>query len=824
MKQCLFRSLYARTCAADTLKRYCIAKQLVAAKQSMLLKNAAAIKILLARRRAQFYRRWYNRLVGRSVRVMQYACIRAVAQQRVTFRIASSSLARFVIARVARSRHARLPPAVALLSLSLSRKSCCVKYLSLRAQMRATVVLNAAAARSRTRIVWIHQMQAARVFAQRIRAVVPRMSHRNAVASTRLQAITRCFYYSRAHSRVLKLRFSASESLGARVKRSVANRKFVGQFKDLVEADKKQAEKAAADLERNRVVSAAAAARAFNRSLEQKRSSVAVLPDDCGEYADFASVPVPLQGSVSEMQALLIPGLYFDGSILDPSSPCLRRTYARWIVSVNNFHNTDADLYVRLAESGTSEPAFTDVLPDDPDFDVIQGLAEAGLIESTLLDPNGPTEFHPNSVLTRETLVIMKASIDARGELPAKTVADVQRMWRFKDAAAMPQLLIDSLAYDYDLAERSVVSRSLPRSLLFLKDKHVSNVEALVSCWFIGIGRGRNGPSCGIDSKSRAPRRERDIRREEEERKQKEEEERARKEQEEQRRKEEERRAAEAAAAAAAAAAEVAAAAAAAEAAAADAFRRQALEAAARRAAPVLSPPNPTPTHAGRSPSPLSRDAVSITMNPTVTSQRRPSVSADAESISSAPKKEEAASAGGGFFKKFGTMSAQGISRGFSSVKSIFGGGGSKDTTPAPSPVVPIMSPGGGRRPSQDVSQQRRPSVVVGSFMMPLEEQHTRYHQLLERALAEDLTDINRFKVMTSAGHDREGRPVLWITGRHVPADRGAELLERLFYLFISHVDRLSHRPYVVCLLGSEVKDSNILTTTWMDKVRLCDA
>ena len=43
--------------------------------------------------------------------------------------------------------------------------------------------------------------------------------------------------------------------------------------------------------------------------------------------------------------------------------------------------------------------------------------------------------------------------------------------------------------------------------------------------------------------------------------------------------------------------------------------------------------------------------------------------------------------------------------------------------------------------------QQRRPSVVVGSFMMPLEEQHTRYHQLLERALAEDLTDINRFKV-----------------------------------------------------------------------------
>ncbi len=288
----------------------------------------------------------------------------------------------------------------------------------------------------------------------------------------------------------------------------------------MVEAYKKQAEKDAADAEKNKIVSAAAAARAFNLVIERTRASMPVLPDDCGEYADFAKVPFPLQGLVSEMQALVIPGLYFDGSLLDPSSPCLRRTYARWIVSVNNFHNTDLDLYVRV--DGTDrESAFTDVPSDDPDFDLIQGLAEAGLIESTLLDPNGPTEFHPNSILTRETLVIMKASIDARGNIPAKTSADVQRMWRFRDTAEMSQLLIDSLAYDYDLAERSVVNRSIPRGLLFLKDKPVSNVEALVSCWFIGIGDGRNGPSCGFDSKSRVPRRERDVLREEEERKQK---------------------------------------------------------------------------------------------------------------------------------------------------------------------------------------------------------------------------------------------------------------------------------------------------------------
>jgi hypothetical protein len=191
-RQSLLRSLYVRICAADLLKRYCFSKRAVAAKRLMILKNTAAFKILLARRRCQFYRRWYNRLVGRSVRVMQYACIRAVAQHKVTFRIASSSLARFVIARVARSRHARLPPAVGLLSLSFARKSSSTKYLSLRTQTRASVALKAALKCSLLRILWARSFIAAKVVARRIRAVIPRASFRNAVAAVRLQALTRC--------------------------------------------------------------------------------------------------------------------------------------------------------------------------------------------------------------------------------------------------------------------------------------------------------------------------------------------------------------------------------------------------------------------------------------------------------------------------------------------------------------------------------------------------------------------------------------------------------------------------------------------------------
>jgi hypothetical protein len=113
-----------------------------------------------------------------SLALSRYACIRAVAQHKVTFRIASSSLARFVIARVAYSRHARLPPAVSLLSLTFSRQSSTAKYFALRTQTRASVALRAAVVCVRARAVWVEQAKAMRVMGDKMKTVIPRRSFR----------------------------------------------------------------------------------------------------------------------------------------------------------------------------------------------------------------------------------------------------------------------------------------------------------------------------------------------------------------------------------------------------------------------------------------------------------------------------------------------------------------------------------------------------------------------------------------------------------------------------------------------------------------------
>ncbi|KAJ1399224.1 hypothetical protein SESBI_30501 [Sesbania bispinosa] len=73
-----------------------------------------------------------------------------------------------------------------------------------------------------------------------------------------------------------------------------------------------------------------------------------------------------------------------------------------------------------------TELAFDDITPEDPDFSSIQGLAEAGLIESRLSrrdiqlsadEDDGPFYFHPESPLSRQDLVSWKMALEKR-QLP----------------------------------------------------------------------------------------------------------------------------------------------------------------------------------------------------------------------------------------------------------------------------------------------------------------------------------------------------------------------------------------------------------------------
>lgn len=67
-----------------------------------------------------------------------------------------------------------------------------------------------------------------------------------------------------------------------------------------------------------------------------------------------------------------------------PDKIITRREYARWLVNANNtMYSNNPAKQIRLASPST-QPAFRDILSQDGDFPLIQGLAEAGLINSIL--------------------------------------------------------------------------------------------------------------------------------------------------------------------------------------------------------------------------------------------------------------------------------------------------------------------------------------------------------------------------------------------------------------------------------------------------------
>ena len=91
---------------------------------------------------------------------------------------------------------------------------------------------------------------------------------------------------------------------------------------------------------------------------------------------------------------------------LEPNKIIARRDFARWLLTGNNvmYANKQAKK-IRLPSPG-SQPIFKDVPPTDVDFPFIQGLAEAGIIASSLSGDVMEILFRPDAPLTRENLLV----------------------------------------------------------------------------------------------------------------------------------------------------------------------------------------------------------------------------------------------------------------------------------------------------------------------------------------------------------------------------------------------------------------------------------
>ncbi|MDB9510995.1 S-layer homology domain-containing protein [Kamptonema animale CS-326] len=171
----------------------------------------------------------------------------------------------------------------------------------------------------------------------------------------------------------------------------------------------------------------------------------------------------------------------------EPNKTITRREYARWLVAANNkiYANRPAK-QIRLAITSTTA-AFTDVPKTDPDFPAIQGLAEAGLIPSSLSGDTKNVKFRPNDSLTRAAMMLWKVPLDTRQALPSANIDAVKERWGFQDTSKIDTGAARAVLADFNNGDLANIRRVFGFTTLFQPNKSVSRAEAAASLWYFGV-------------------------------------------------------------------------------------------------------------------------------------------------------------------------------------------------------------------------------------------------------------------------------------------------------------------------------------------------
>ncbi|MEG4227422.1 S-layer homology domain-containing protein [Microcoleus sp. N9_B2] len=170
-----------------------------------------------------------------------------------------------------------------------------------------------------------------------------------------------------------------------------------------------------------------------------------------------------------------------------PNKIVTRREYARWLVAANNqIYASRQAKQIRLAVD-SSEPAFSDVPKTDPDFSAIQGLAEAGVIPSSLSGESKDVKFRPDAPLTRETMILWKVPLDSRQVLPTANIDGVKEKWGFQDASKIDSQASRAVLADFNNGDLANIRRVFGFTTLFQPKKSVTRAEAAASLWYFGV-------------------------------------------------------------------------------------------------------------------------------------------------------------------------------------------------------------------------------------------------------------------------------------------------------------------------------------------------
>lgn len=232
-----------------------------------------------------------------------------------------------------------------------------------------------------------------------------------------------------------------------------------------------------------------------NPTLESKNSTpnTSTTPKS-QEFSDLNKVPQEFRQYIQDLAALgvfnvesnALKGNGTTTNQFEPVKVVTHRQFAHWLVAANNamYANNQA-LQIRLA-SESSQPTFRDVPKTDPDFRAIQGLAEAGLIPSSLSGDTTAVLFQPDSPLTREQLILWKIPLDIRQALPSASLEAVKQTWGFQDAGKIDPKALRAVLADFQSGEKSNIRRVFGYTTLFQPKKPVTRTEAAAVLWYFG--------------------------------------------------------------------------------------------------------------------------------------------------------------------------------------------------------------------------------------------------------------------------------------------------------------------------------------------------
>lgn len=226
-------------------------------------------------------------------------------------------------------------------------------------------------------------------------------------------------------------------------------------------------------------------------------------------YTDLEQAPQELQRYVKDLARLGVLSLAptnakaQTSTTFAPNKPVSRREYARWLFAANNQLYADQASQQIRPGNPAAQPAFRDIPPSDPDYAAIQGLAEAGIIPSSLSGNPAAIAFRPDAQLSREEMLLWKVPMDTRQPLPTANLTAVQQAWGFQDAAKIAPQSQRAVLADYQNGDLANIRRVFGYTTLFQPQRPVTRAEAAASLWYFGYQS--NGVNAGQPKSSPMP-------------------------------------------------------------------------------------------------------------------------------------------------------------------------------------------------------------------------------------------------------------------------------------------------------------------------------